>query len=310
MIKNKIAILISITFFFGCITSKEVENLSTDKRILYPIGENEYWGFANSEGETVIKPIYEQVDFFRNGLALVKREGKYGFIKKDGSWHIKAKYDSSTSFISNCASVAVGDNTFFINRRGRKIKANECNPIDGGGCNIVLPANPNKFFKLIDGKYEMEYKYYVKIDSSNFVEVIDTSNLRINEIIPFGNSHILLRKNEKYGLFDIWSHRRIIIDEDASLNHESEAHSQLSNLIKFKYDDVIFKRFLDNEVTYAKVRIKDKYGVINNRGDLVLAVEFDSLEIESGWQMALVEFESNRFGYKKFNGNEYFKRKE
>jgi len=308
--RNKIATLISITFLFGCITSKEVENLSTDKRILYPIGENEYWGFANSEGETVIKPIYEQVDFFRNGLALVKREGKYGFIKKDGSWHIKAKYDSSTSFISNCASVAIRNNTFFINRRERKMKANECYPIDGGGCKIVLPANPNKFFKLIDGKYELEYKYYVKVDTSNFVEVIDTSNWGVDEIIPFGNSHILLRKNDKYGLFYIWSHRRLVIDEDTNLNHDSEAHFQLSNLIKFKYDGVIFKRFLYNEVTYAKVRIKDKYGVIDSSGRLVLGVEFDSLEIESGRQMALVEFESNKFGYKKFDGEEYFKRKE
>lgn len=307
--KNKIAILISITFFFGCITSKEVESLSLDKSILYPIGENNNWGFANSEGETVISPIYEQVDFFRNGLAMVKRDGKFGYIKKDGSWHIKAKYDSATSFISNCASVIIGENTFFINRRGSKMRVNDCHSIDGGGCIIVLPANPNKFFKLVNGKYELEYKYYLKIDTLNFVEFIDTSNLMIDEIIPFGNEHVLVKKNDKYGLFDVWSHRRIIIDEDTSLNHQKEAHSQISNLIKFKYDEVIIEKFHENEVTYAKVRIKDKYGVIDSRGGLVFAVEFNSLKIEPEWQMALVEFESNKFGYKKFNGDEYFKRK-
>lgn len=307
--KNKIAILISITFFFGCITSKEVEKLSLDKRILYPIGENDNWGFANSEGETVISPIYEQVDFFSNGLAVVKKDGKFGYIKKDGSCHIKAKYDSATSFISNCASVTIGDHTFFINSQGRKMRVNECHSIDAGGCQIVLPVDPNKFFILANGKYELEYKYYVKVDTSNFVEFIDTSNFMIDEIIPFGTDHVLVKKNDKYGLFDVWSHRSIVIDETSYLNHENEVNSQISNLIKFKYDDVIFEKFLVNEVTYAKVRIKDKYGVINSRGDLVLGVEFDNLKIEPGWQMALVEFEPNKFGYKKFSGEEYFKRK-
>ena len=167
------------------------------------------------------------------------------------------------------------------------------------------------FYNVFIKSYRtIEYRYSIKIDASNYVGVIDTSNLRIDEVIPFGNTHVLVKKNDKYGLFDVWSHRRIIIDENTSLNHKSEAHSQLSNLIKFKYDDVIFKRFHENEVKYAKVRIKDKYGVIDSKGDLVLGVEFISLKIEPGWQMALVEFEPNKFGYKKFNGEEFFKRKE
>jgi len=308
--KSKIAILMGISLFLGCVMSKEVENISIDKRILYPIGENNKWGYANSEGETVIEPIYEKVEFFMNGLALVKLNGKYGYIKNDGYLHIKAKYDSATSFISNCASVSVKNDTFLINRQGRKMKRNDCRPIDDGGCNVVQPANPNDYFIQINGKNELVFKYYVKIDTSNIIEVIDTSNLKIDEIIPYGNSHILLRKNDKYGLFDIWSCKRIIVDEAISSNHEREANFQLSNLIKFKYDDVFFNRSLQNEVSYAKVRINDKYGVINSRGDIVLQIEFDSLEIEPGWQMALVEFESNKFGYKSFGGKEFFKRRE
>ena len=307
---NKILILISIIFFFGCITSKKVENLSAEKKILYPIGENNKWDFANSEGETVLKPIYEQVSFFVNGLASVKRKGMFGFLKKDVSWHIKPKYDSATDFMSNCASVSSGGNTFFINRRGGKMKAKDCYPFEEGGCKTVLPANPNKYFKLVNGKYELEYKYYVKIDSSNFVEVIDTSNLRVDEVVPFGNTHILLKRNGKYGLFDIWSHKRIITAKGNSPNHKKQANSELLKLIEFKYDDVIFERFNENEVTYAKVKIMDKFGVINSRGDLVLEIEFSSLEIEPGWQMALVEFESNKYGYKKFSGKEFFKRTE
>ncbi len=54
---------------------------------------------------------------------------------------------------------------------------------------------------------------------------------------------------------------------------------------------------------------KDKWGVIDSRGNEVLGAQFDRLAVEPGWQMALIEFEPNRLGYKHFNGTEYFKRK-
>ncbi len=307
--KYIIAILVSFSIVVGCINPKDVEKLSDDTRELYPIGEKNLWGFANSEGETVIQPIYEKVDLFQSGLALVKSGGKYGFIKKDGRWHLKAKYDSATSFFFDCSSVVIKNDSFCINRRGRKMNKKDCGPREGGGCRTFNRTDPNEFFKMSNDKYELTFKYYVILDSSHHFEVKDTSNLRIDEVIAFGRTHILLKKNGKYGLFDIWSHRRIIIDKGKNPDHEKEAHAQLSRLIEFKYDDVMINRFSDEVEQYVKVRIGNKYGVIDECGRVVLAAEYERLEIEPGWQMALVEYESDRFGYKKFNGKEFFKRK-
>jgi len=305
-----IGILICISLFLGCVTSKDVESLSLDKTIFYPISENGKWGYSNQNGERVIEPIYDQVEFFNKGLGLVKSKGKYGYIKKNGNWHLKPMYDSGTNFNSNYAVVSIKRDTFYIDRKGKKKKKVKHFPREAGGCIITSAVNPEKYFFKVNEKYELEFKYYLVSDSSNTEKIVDTSEIKIDEIIAYGNSHILLKKDGKYGLFDIWSHRRIIIDKNDSSNYEKEAHSQLSNLIEFKYDDVIFKRFLENEVTYAKVRIKNKYGVIDSQGFLILDIKFDNLEIEHGWQMALVEYESNKFGYKKFNGKEFFKRKE
>ncbi len=275
---------------------------------MFPIGENNKWGFANYNGETVINPIYEQVSFYYNGLAAVKIDGKFGYIKKDGSWHINAKYDSAANFLSNYASVSKGDNSFFINKKGRKIRDSKCLSTEAGYCKIISPQNPHKYFKLVNGKYELEYKYYIEIDSSKFIEKTDTTNLKIDEVIPFSSNHILLKKNEKFGLYDTWSQNNFL-EKKYNINHKKEVNSMVSKLIEFKYDDIIIESFYENEISYAKVRIKDKYGVICNRGNLMLDVEYDFLEITPGWQMALIEYEPNKYGYKKFNGKEFFKRK-
>ncbi len=43
------------------------------------------WGFANMEGEIVIKHEYEQARSFSNGLAAVCKDGQWGFIEPEGN---------------------------------------------------------------------------------------------------------------------------------------------------------------------------------------------------------------------------------
>ncbi len=310
--KIKITILFVLTFFLGCITSKDVKNLSLDQRILFPIRENDRWGFANSEGVTVIAPAYEEVTFFSEGLAVVRENGKYGYLKKDGSWHIKPTYTAATSFDYHTARVSTGDNLFSINRKGRKLRNIYYHSKMGGGCLVRYPADPNKIFTKINGKYELEYTYYVKGDSATSFAVMDTSALNIEEVIPYGKNHILVKKNEKYGLFDIWNYRRIIIDSAIHTDHRGAAHSRLSSLIEFKYDEVIFERSGENQVIYAKVRVDDKYGVMSSAGKIIVPIDFDSLEIDAARRMVFVEYEPDKFGYQQMfgKGTEFFKRTE
>lgn len=306
--KRGIVIWVIAFLFLGCISSKDVKKLSIDKRTLYPIGVNNKWGFANSEGKTVILPIYESVEFFSRGVALVKSNGKYGYLKKDGNWHIKPKYDVGSNFISNCALVALNRDTFYIDLKDRKMKIRECYPIDAGGCNIVLPADPNNYFKKFDGNFELVYKYYLQSDSTEYLTQFDTTNLKIEEVIEFGNHHVLVKKDGKYGLFDVWSHTRIIVDGNRNLEHKEVARKEIAGLINFKYDNVEFERFHDNEVTFAKVEIDNKYGVIDSRGNVMIEPKFTNLEIKPGWNIALVEYEQNKFGYKDFRGNEFYQK--
>lgn len=47
---------------------------------LIAVCQNEKWGYANSNGEIVIAPEYEEARSFSNGLAAVKNGNKWGFI--------------------------------------------------------------------------------------------------------------------------------------------------------------------------------------------------------------------------------------
>lgn len=42
------------------------------------------WGFINEKGEIVIEPVYEECSDFSGGIAAVTRNGKHGFINKNG----------------------------------------------------------------------------------------------------------------------------------------------------------------------------------------------------------------------------------
>ena len=49
-----------------------------------PIQEGKHWGYINTSGEVVIKPIYDLAHAFSNGAAKVQKEGKNFLINPEG----------------------------------------------------------------------------------------------------------------------------------------------------------------------------------------------------------------------------------
>lgn len=48
--------------------------------------DNYKWGCIDKSGEFVIKPIYDYVWGFTNGIAMVKIDGKIGWIDKSSNY--------------------------------------------------------------------------------------------------------------------------------------------------------------------------------------------------------------------------------
>ena len=79
-------------------------------------------GFINKKGFIVVKPIYDNVGSFSEGLARVKLNGKWGFIDKKGNVVIKPEYVTAISFNNGLALVLLnGGDWGYIDYKGNLV---------------------------------------------------------------------------------------------------------------------------------------------------------------------------------------------
>ncbi len=85
---------------------------------------NKGTGYINKEKGIVIEPqnSFNLFGDFYNGLALVKKDNKYGYINKENKIIIPIIYDNALSFKNKKTIVLKDGICFFINQKGKKIK--------------------------------------------------------------------------------------------------------------------------------------------------------------------------------------------
>ncbi len=100
-----------------------------------PFTRNNLWGFINEDGKEMIKPEYEEVAFFSEGLAAVQKNGKYGYVNKSGKTIMQFSYDDAEPFKNNTAIVTKNEKSGLINRNGEElipvIYDNLSDPVEG-----------------------------------------------------------------------------------------------------------------------------------------------------------------------------------
>ena len=84
--------------------------------------ENGKYGFADENGNIVIKAQYDKVGEFEDGLAAVailnEKESKMGFINTKGEVVIPIKYDNGSEFRNGVALVFLDKKWGAVNRFG------------------------------------------------------------------------------------------------------------------------------------------------------------------------------------------------
>jgi WG containing repeat len=115
------------------------------KYMWYNTGEK--YGLADTTGIILIKPIYEKLEYFsKNGLAVAKRDGKFGFINSNGEIIIDFIYNDAKGFKYDLAPVKINGKWGFINHKGKF----KINPIYD---NLI------GHFRKLNGKTERIYEY-------------------------------------------------------------------------------------------------------------------------------------------------------
>ena len=79
------------------------------------------FGYISKTGEFIIQPKFKTAKSFSDGLAAAEDNGKWGFISPKGDWAIPATFDEAKYFDSGICVVAKDKKWFYINKKGETI---------------------------------------------------------------------------------------------------------------------------------------------------------------------------------------------
>ncbi|OGO88094.1 MAG: hypothetical protein A2Y24_07510 [Clostridiales bacterium GWE2_32_10] len=188
------------------------------------------YGFINPYGQEVIPCIYENMEIFESDVARACIDGKCGLINRKGEHVIDFIYDEIAKFSDGCAVVRKGEKKGAINQEGEGII-------------------PCMYENLFDSKYGM---IRTKLDGK-YGYINSDGNLAI----PF------IYKDAT----DFFEEYAIVQDEIGigGINKKGEKVSEFN-----KYD---FVGVLKNG--YRKVNKDDKWGFINVAGKVTVPIIYD-----------------------------------
>lgn len=153
----------------------EANDFRSDLYATYKKGNSIYYGLIDYNGKIVVGCCkYEYIDNFIEGLALVRREGKYGFINEQGKEVIPTKYKDCTYFNKGVAVCSYdGEINYEVYPDGRELmiqpKPNQiveplprkclqsCTDCGGTGTRMIRTANKCGY---CDGKGTIGFDYY------------------------------------------------------------------------------------------------------------------------------------------------------
>ncbi len=96
------------------------------KRKITPFRNEEgKYGFMGYGRRIIIKPVFEDVFAFSEGVAACKSSGLWGYIDSSGTWAIQPQYKTATVFKSGKAQVEKDGMVFSINLNGKCIEGCE-----------------------------------------------------------------------------------------------------------------------------------------------------------------------------------------
>ena len=76
------------------------------------------WGYVNSRGELVIPCKYDEAEWFCEGLAKVKKDGRELFINRNDEVAFYCKFDETRDFCRGLAAARDGEKWGFIDKNG------------------------------------------------------------------------------------------------------------------------------------------------------------------------------------------------
>lgn len=85
------------------------------------VSKNGLFGYAKKDTTDWILPVFQEAYAFTEGLARVKRDGRYGWVDTTGEEAIPFRYSKANDFQDGSAQVSLDGSSFYIGPDGKKI---------------------------------------------------------------------------------------------------------------------------------------------------------------------------------------------
>jgi len=274
--------------------------------LFYAENESGYYGYLDENGNVAIDFLFENATDFKNGLAIVQKDGKYGIINTRAGLVSDFEYDWIEPFRTdrNPSRFKRGELFGLIDQVGTVVVDSAYSHIGDYAEGLALAAN-NKTYGYISttGDTIIDFKYtfspavlkvsqfkngYVRIFQKDKVGVIDTAGTRIfpaifENIGEFSGKLIPVVKKDKWGYADL----------------------NVNLAIPYKYE--VAGNFRDS---VAIVAANGMYGVIDTLGNAKVEFKYksivfiDSLMLVSDTAFGLIDFNGNELVPLRYSGAE------
>lgn len=261
-------------------------------------------GFVDANKQWVVQPQYDMARAFKNGLARVAKDGKWGYINTAGKVVIPLQYDEAQDFGDNgLAMVGVGplykhNHYGYINKQGEVVI-----PLT---YDEALPFNSDNLAAVRKGPRTFGAWGYIDATGKEIIPI------KYSAVKPFTKDGLAvvqlgLSPKEQYGVVN--RQGKFIVPLGAYDFIEAKKNSLLRviknkkqgylNLkgkvaIALQYDDIRHDDFAQHDL--ALVKLGDKWGYINSRGTMVIAPQYEKAQNFSANGLAAVQL-NNKWGY-------------
>lgn len=281
----------------------ELKNLL---KVLIPASMNLKWGYIDTLGNWIIRPVYESCEPFSEGMAMISREGKFGFINTNGDETIIAEYEDAESFNKGLAIVFNGEKYGAVNRFGDKVIKAEYDDIGEFKDGIAYASKGGKYgyidkngFVIIPFMYDQAFSFEHGKALSKYNEKYGIVNRENKNIVPFdydwiephySDSIFKVRKGTKYGIISFQLDTLLAIEYDRIGKIDQKlilvvkdkmvgyVNSKGEFIIPIIYEsDPFILTWGEFDRGLARIRIKGKMGIIDSTGNRVIPAIFEEI---------------------------------
>jgi hypothetical protein len=189
----------------------EFDKVNEYRENLAVVSKNKKYGFINKSRQIVIPLIYDNCFGFSEGLAAVKKNTEYGYINRNGDVVIPFQFYEANFFHNSLAIV-------------RKDLFEKAGVIDLSG-NIKIPFIYDNIFMLHDSIVVINNKLWGILDF-NGVEIIPCFYDKLEKV----NDYYIFKRGLYYG--------KLILSKGAYIEEKNEENSVLGIEIKNKFKEI------------------------------------------------------------------------